>query len=140
MMRISQRDTDGVLILELRGKAVAGIAEQRFKRAVEAAIARGRSRILCNLERVTAIDAAGVGRLVSASVEAREAGGELKLLDPSLAVTSVLILFGLGDMFSIVRSGRELASAFARSERLARTNPPVPYRPFDSRGPSVVQM
>lgn len=138
-MCIKQRDTDGVLILDLEGKAVAGMAQLRLRRVIDAAIARGRSRILCNLERVTVMDAAGVGELAGGYVKAQAAGGELKLLDPPLVVMSLLILCGLGDKFSIVRSGRELASAFARSERATRARSTVTYGVFDSRAEGTLE-
>ena len=132
MLRIERRESKDVLILDVAGKVVASSGADRLRKAVEIAIAQGRCVILCNLRRVRVMDAAGVGVLAAGYIEAKAAGGQLGLLDPSREVMILLTLCGLGDKFRVVRSEDQLAMAFTRREEAARELRLVARAPFEA--------
>ncbi len=98
MLTITIQDLGDVVILQCRGRIVRGEETAILCPAVRHA---GRSVIL-DLKRVDAIDAAGIGALLSLQA----AGVYLRLRDPSPPVREVLRLTRLESVFEICASER----------------------------------
>ena len=67
---------------------------------VEATIRVGRRRVLLDLSRLSALDAAGVGELVRAFNTARAAGGVLQIANANRHVRKVLQIAGVLDLLT----------------------------------------
>ena len=76
---IQTREVNGVTLVELSGKIILGEESSALREKVKDLIASGKTKILLNLARISFIDSAGVGTLVSAYTSARSQGGEVKL-------------------------------------------------------------
>jgi anti-anti-sigma factor len=102
MLSVTTRNVDGTVVLRCQGRLVHGEESALLCAAVRH---HGREVVL-DLADVTAIDAAGIGALVSLQA----AGVYLKLMNPSEAVREVLRLTGLEKVFEICEQaawGRE---------------------------------
>ncbi len=103
MLRITNREVDGVLVLDLEGRILLGEESNALRERVKGLLGQGRRKILLNLEQVSYIDSAGLGTLVSAFTSARSQGGFLKLLHltkkfrDTLQVTKLLTVFDVFD-------------------------------------------
>ena len=86
-------------VLELEG-AFRVPMNGDFRQRVEALLGRHERRILVNLSRVSAIDAAGVGALVDAYGIASRAGGVLHVTGASRRVRRLLDVAGVLDFLS----------------------------------------
>jgi anti-anti-sigma factor len=97
-----------VSIIELEGTLRAPVGPW-LSQAVGTRVARGERRILLDLARLTAIDAAGIGELVRALNVATAAGGALRVIQPQARVRRLLQLAGLVGILTTlpVRSGSE---------------------------------
>ena len=95
-MNITIESARGVLTVRCQGRLVCGQETARLCAVIQH---RGRDIIL-DLSGVTAIDAAGIGALVSLQA----AGTYLRLLGPSLALRQVLRLTSLDSVFEISES------------------------------------
>jgi anti-sigma B factor antagonist len=62
---------------------------------------KGQKKILFNLAGVTYVDSSGVGQLVGALTTARNQGGDIKLLKPSIHVLDLLKTTKLDRVFDI---------------------------------------
>ena len=82
-MNISQRQADGVAILDVQGKITIGVGDVAVREAVQTALDAGARNILLDLQDVSTIDSSGVGELVSAFTTVTNRGGKLKLAQPA---------------------------------------------------------
>jgi anti-sigma B factor antagonist len=85
-LEITQRETNGVCILALRGRLVLGEESIGFRTTVDGLLASSVRKIVVNLEHANFVDSAGVGALIEAHRTTKAEGGRLKLcnLGPNL--------------------------------------------------------
>jgi len=83
-----------VSILQVEGTLRVPVSSD-LRQRVEAMLRRGKRRIVVDLSRLSAIDAAGVGELVGTFNAAREAGGVLQVAHASRRVRHLLHITGV---------------------------------------------
>ena len=79
-MRIEQRESGGVIILDLFDRFVAEDGVDAFVERMNALIRQGKRRILLNFAGVTYLDSAGVGAVAWKFVTARKQDADVRLL------------------------------------------------------------
>lgn len=100
-VKIHSRPVDGITILDLNGRIILGEDTTVLRNTIGELVAKGRKMILLNLGEVPYIDSSGIGELVTAFTNVRNAGGELKLLNLTRKVRSVLEITKLYTVFDI---------------------------------------
>lgn len=100
-MKISRRQQDGVSILELAGKLTIGTGDFALHDAVRDVLNDGARAIVLNLQRVTTIDSAGVGELVSAYTTSAQRNARVKLAVLPPKVQDVLLVTQLLTVFEV---------------------------------------
>ena len=100
-MEFSTRESDGVTIVDLRGRITLGEGSATLRDTVHDLLARGLKRILLNLGDVNYIDSSGIGELVSAYTTAKKQGGELRLLNLTKKVHDLLQITKLYTVFDV---------------------------------------
>src|ERR1700745_3340281 len=76
---MTDREMDGVTVLEIEGRIVLGEETNAFREKVKSLLAAGKKKIVLNLANVGYIDSAGLGTLVATFHSARSQGATLKL-------------------------------------------------------------
>jgi anti-sigma B factor antagonist len=103
MLRITERNVNGIGVLVLEGRIVLGEESNSFREKVKSLLTAGKKKIVLNLASVSYIDSAGVGMLVFAFHSARSQGGTLKLanlgqhFNEVLQVTKLMTVFDTYD-------------------------------------------
>lgn len=100
-MTASTRLVGGVTIVDLGGRIVLGEESAGLRDLVRNLASEGIKKILLNLRNVDYIDSSGLGELVSAFTSMRSQGGELKLLNLTKRVRSLLQITKLLTVFDI---------------------------------------
>jgi len=100
-MTIDLRMVDGITILDMNGRITLGEDTEAFRRAIGGLIADRQKMILLNLREVPYIDSSGLGELVAAFTNVRNSGGELKLLNLSAKVRTLLQITRLFTIFDV---------------------------------------
>jgi anti-sigma B factor antagonist len=100
-MKINSRLVDGITILDLNGRIILGEDTAILRETIGGLVANGQKMILLNLGEVPYIDSSGIGELVTAFTNVRNAGGELKLLNLTTKVRTVLQITKLYTVFDI---------------------------------------
>lgn len=100
-MKITSRAIDGITILDMDGRITMGDDIAVFRHAISDLIVGGHRRVLLNLRDVPYVDSSGIGELVSAFKSVRNAGGELKLLNLTPKVRTVLEITRLYPVFDV---------------------------------------
>ncbi len=111
-MKIQSRAVNGVTILDIDGRIILGEEIAAFKQSIAVVIADGRKFVLLNLREVPYIDSSGIGELVAAFTRIRDLGGELKLLNPSSKVRTLLEITRLYSVFDVKSDEASAIHAF----------------------------
>jgi anti-sigma B factor antagonist len=75
----------------------------------------GESQFVFNLEDVSRIDSSGVGALVLILTSAKEAGGSLKLVNPSRQVKQVLQMCCVLLLFELFSDEQQAVASFSQT-------------------------
>ncbi len=116
-LKIHERQTGDVTILELEGRITLGAEADGLYRQVRELLGRGRNKIVLQTQKVIRIDSAGWGSVMRALNSARAAGGDVRLLKPSKPTRELLELLGLVARSEILRvfvDEQEAVESFAR--------------------------
>ena len=119
-MKIESRAVDGINILDMNGRITLGEDAAAFRSAIGSLVADGRKMILLNLHDVPYIDSSGIGELVAAFTKVRDSGGELKLLNLSPKVRTLLQITKLDTVFDVQNDETAAIDSFSvNSSRLS---------------------
>ncbi len=111
----SIRESSGVVILEMSGRLCLGDDSRGLRETIRSFVAEGRPRVLLHLEKLSFIDSAGIGSLVACYATARNGGGGVKLLRPSMRVVEALTMTKLLPAFEIFDSEVEAVASFTQT-------------------------
>src|SRR5205823_7385495 len=113
-LKSSQRQVDGVTILDLSGRITLGEGSVVLRDTIREVLGKGEKKILLNLGDVTYIDSSGIGELVSAFTAVRKEGGDLKLLNLTKKVHDLLQITKLYTVFDVKDDEAAAISAFEK--------------------------
>jgi anti-sigma B factor antagonist len=113
-MKVSTRQVDGIVILDLSGRITLGEGSVTLRDAVRDVLAKGTKHILLNLAEITYIDSSGIGELVSAFTTVKNAGGELKLLNLTKKVHDLLQITKLYTVFDVKDDEASAIASFTK--------------------------
>jgi anti-sigma B factor antagonist len=112
MFSLRTRQADGATVLELQGKVTIGEGDVALRKAISEHLDAGARQILLDLERVTSMDASGIGELVSADVAVKSRGGRLKLINVPFKVQDILQITQLASYFDWYESEPAAVASF----------------------------
>jgi anti-sigma B factor antagonist len=120
-MTYTVRQQDDVTILDLAGRLSLGEAlafgpesDVVLRDTIRDFAKRGSKKILLNLAGVTYVDSSGVGQLVGALTSARNAGVQLKLMNPLRQVLDLLKMTKLDTVFDLKPDETTALASFAK--------------------------
>jgi anti-sigma B factor antagonist len=113
-MKASNRQVDGVTVVDMSGRITLGEGSVVLRDTIRDLIGKGQKKILLNLGDVTYIDSSGIGELVSAFTAVRREGGELKLLNLTKKVHDLLQITKLYTVFDIKDDEATAIKSFAK--------------------------
>ena len=79
-LEITQREREGIIILDFKGRLKAGDEATRFRDKIAELNQAGSRNLVANLQGVDYIDSTGLGALVMCATSLRKNGGNMKLL------------------------------------------------------------
>jgi anti-sigma B factor antagonist len=89
-LQISTRESAGVTIVDLAGKATIGADNDLLNSKLRKLVAGGARNLLLNLVGLTQVDSTGIGTIAATFVSVSRQGGALKLLRPRGRVRAAL--------------------------------------------------
>ena len=104
----SERQSDGITILDLKGRLVLGEEVKLFREKIKTLSAQGQKKILVNMAEVTFVDSSGLGALVSGSTTIAGAQGQLKFVNID---KDTLRLMHMAKLFSVLEAHGDEAAA-----------------------------
>jgi anti-sigma B factor antagonist len=110
-LHISKREREGVIILDMKGRLVAGEEATALRESVKE-LATGPVNIILNLAGIDYIDSTGLGGMVICFTTARKAGGTVKLLNLSRRNVELLVLTKLETVFEVFADEQDAVNSF----------------------------
>ena len=112
-MKITQRDVDDVVVLDLNGKLTGGPDADTFREVFKSLVDNGKKNIIVNLEKVSWINSTGLGILISGYTSVRKSGGDLVVMHASDRIESILYVTKLNLLFRSYDSEEDAVKGFA---------------------------
>jgi anti-sigma B factor antagonist len=109
---ITEREREGIRILDVRGRLVAGEGVSALRDAVNSLLARGFKNVILNLAEVDYIDSTGLGTLVICHTTLQKNGGVLKILNLNDRHLELLVLTKLTTVFELFDDELEAVNSF----------------------------
>ena len=82
MHEIHERERDGIVILDLKGRLAFGREDSALRQRLDALMESGKKNVILNLQQVSGIDSVEGDSLVLFAEQFAQAGGRLALLTP----------------------------------------------------------
>lgn len=111
-MEIDVRDRDQIKVIKLRGKLALGAAVDDLRQVLDDLLANGQTNLLLDLAEVSMLDSSGIGLLVRILTAAKNAGGAIKLLNPSKFSLQTLRLVGILPLFEVYEDSEQALASF----------------------------
>ena len=111
-MQISERITQGVVILDLTGRLTIGDGAELLRDKVTSVVFQGNSKVLLNLAGVPYVDSGGLGELVRCSMAAQKANGAVKLVGLTTRITDLLAITKLLNVFETFETEQEAIASY----------------------------
>ncbi len=118
-LSLSRREREGVVILDLKGRLVAGEEATTLRDKVKE-LATGPLNLILNLEGVDYIDSTGLGGMVICFTTVRKAGGTIKLLNLSRRNVELLVLTKLETVFEVFADEQDAVNSFFPDRELKK--------------------
>ncbi|MEW6412094.1 MAG: STAS domain-containing protein [Candidatus Zixiibacteriota bacterium] len=111
-MRLSDREQDGVVILEPKGKIMGGPDASLLHDKLYEFIEQNKKRVVIDLSQVDWMNSTGLGILISGYTTLRNTDGELKLANVTDKIQSLLTITKLVTVFEAYESVDEAVRSF----------------------------
>lgn len=112
-MKITERKSGDVTVLDIEGKILLGEGDVQLKRKIDELVERNEIKVVLNLEQVPYMDSGGLGEIVRSYTTAKRAGGNLKLLHATKRISDLLTITKLITVFEIFDSEEAAVSSFS---------------------------
>jgi anti-sigma B factor antagonist len=117
---IQEREREGIVILELKGKLIVGEPVSDLREKVREMVAAGKLNIVLNLQNLEYIDSTGLGGLVISYTTVKKAGGALKILNLSQRNVELLVLTKLTTVFEIFDEEQDAVNSFFPNRQIRK--------------------
>jgi anti-sigma B factor antagonist len=111
-LELKEREAGDVAILDLSGKVTFGEGSGQLRHAIRRLTQEGKKKILLNLAGVGYMDSTGIGELVANYTTVQNAGGQLKLLNLTQKLQSLLAITKLLTVFDVYDNESDALNSF----------------------------
>jgi len=111
-MNMQQRESNGIVILELSGKIMGGPDATLLNEKLHELIDAGKPQIVADLRNVDWMNSSGLGILIGGLTTMRNNGGDLKLANITDRIQSLLMITKLLTVFESFETVEEAVQSF----------------------------
>lgn len=111
-LKMTDREMSGVTVVEIEGRIVIGEESNSLRAKIKDLLAKGKKKIVLNLQNVSYIDSTGLGTLVASFYSAQAQGATLKLANLGTRFKEIMQVTKLLTVFDTYDSEALAASSF----------------------------
>lgn len=119
-LEIQQRDREGIILLDLKGRLVAGDEVAAFRTMIEELAQLENPKIILNCHAVDYIDSLGLGTMVMCYTRLQKAGGVAKLSRLNRRNLELLLLTKIDTIFEVFDDETEAVNSFFPDRAIRR--------------------
>ena len=116
---ISQREHEGVVVLDLNGRITAGDEAGKLRETV-ASLAPDHKNLILNMAGVDYVDSTGLGSLVVCATSLRKQAGNVKLLNVNKRNLELLVLTKLATVFDLFTDEQDAVNSYFPGREIKR--------------------
>jgi anti-sigma B factor antagonist len=116
-MRLKTKELNDVVVIEVKGNMMGGPDSQKFRDLLHKLVDEGKNKVVVDLKNVKFINSAGLGTLISGLTTMRNAGGDLKIANPTEKIESLLMITRLIKVFESYSSVDEAFESFNKRSK-----------------------
>lgn len=111
-LQIAERHIDDVTVLDLWGQITIGEASETLRAKMNDLIQRGRTQVVLHCGGVHQVDSCGLGSLVAMHLSTRNRGGDLKLVQLTGKLESLMVMTKLLTVFDTYKDEAAAVESF----------------------------
>ncbi len=119
-LEIHQREREGIILLDLKGRIVAGEEVGAFRAAIEQVSQTEAPKVILNLHGVDYIDSLGLGTMVMCYTRLQKVGGLAKLAQLNRRNLELLLLTKIDTIFEVFDDETEAVNSFFPEREIRR--------------------
>ncbi len=119
-LNIQQRDREGITLLDLKGRLVAGGEAAALRNLIEEMAGNGGAKIILNMREVDFIDSLGLGTMVMCYSKLKKTGGIAKLSQLNRRNLELLLLTKIDTIFEVFDDETEAVNSFFPERTIRR--------------------
>lgn len=119
-LEIQEREREGIILLDLKGRIIAGEEVGAFRAAIERLSSSGQPKIILNLHNVDYIDSLGLGTMVMCYTRLQKIGGVAKLSQLNRRNLELLLLTKIDTIFEVFDDETEAVNSFFPEREIRR--------------------
>jgi anti-sigma B factor antagonist len=119
-LEINEREREGIILLDLRGRIIAGDEVGAFRSSIERLSSSGQPKIILNLHHVDYIDSLGLGTMVMCYTRLQKIGGVAKLSQLNRRNLELLLLTKIDTIFEVFDDETEAVNSFFPEREIRR--------------------
>jgi len=119
-LEIHQREREGIILLDLKGRLVAGEEVGLFRTAIELLSQAEAPKLILNLHAVDYIDSLGLGTMVMCYTRLQKVGGLAKLAQLNRRNLELLLLTKIDTIFEVFDDETEAVNSFFPEREIRR--------------------
>lgn len=119
-LEISQREREGIALLDLKGRITIGEEASAFRAAVEKVAVQPEPRLLLNMQEVDYIDSTGLGAMVMCSMRLKNAKGVAKLVNVNRRNIELIVMTKIDSMFEVFDDETDAINSFFPGRAIKR--------------------
>lgn len=111
-MNLKEKDINGIVVLELSGKVMGGPDANLLSEKLHELVDKKKTKIVADLGKVSWMNSSGLGILIGGLTTMRNNNGDLKLINVTERIKSLLIITKLITIFETFESLDEAVDSF----------------------------
>jgi anti-sigma B factor antagonist len=119
-LEIHEREREGIILLDLKGRIIAGEEVGAFRTIIERLSESGQPKIILNLHAVDYIDSLGLGTMVMCYTRLQKIGGIAKLSQLNRRNLELLLLTKIDTIFEVFDDETEAVNSFFPEREIRR--------------------
>jgi anti-sigma B factor antagonist len=117
---ISQREREGIVLLDLKGRITMGEEVTAFRDAFEKVSADTGARLILNMREVDYVDSTGLGALVMCSTRLKKANGTAKLEHVNRRNIELIVMTKIDTIFEVFDDETDAINSFFPGREIKR--------------------
>lgn len=111
-MNLKAKEIDGISVLELSGKVMGGPDATLLSEKLHDLVDQNKTKVIADLGNVSWMNSSGLGILIGGLTTMRNSGGDLKLINVTGKIESLLIITKLIKVFDTFNTIEDAVASF----------------------------